>query len=551
MIKLARHRESADLVAVGGKEPRTASQLQGLVNALAAVLGGPPAGSRVVLACEDRYYFAAALLALWKRGLVASLPSNGQPETVRALARAPESAGLLRDRDDDIGLDVRAIEARAREAEPVFEVAVPPHTPAVVAYTSGSTGEPVGHEKTLAQLIDEPLALIEAFGLAHKGVLASVPPYHLYGLLFGVLVPLLGGGRFSRTSPLQPLEVLRELGEQRADVLVAVPPHLSALVQSDASALAQLRNVRVFSSGAPLLSSTDHALRSQGVTVMQVLGSTETGGIAARPACDVPWRPLPGVSVTGSEDDSLVVASPWSAREPGARVVTPDRVRFTDGGFELLGRSDHVVKVGGRRVDLGDIESHLRSVPGVRDARVLARESTSLRGLELCAVVEAPDTDLTVDTLKKELARHMDPVTLPRRYRVVRELPRTAAGKVARRALLGLFDIWEVPSEALDDGRLRMRVPSNYGYFRGHFDDHAILPGVVQLEQMALKVTRQRYPELGAVARLTRVKFKRPIRPGDELVMEIVRKGPVQVQFDIRCGDDAAASGIFHFRSNP
>ena len=212
MIKLARHRESADLVAVGGKEPRTASQLQGLVNALAAVLGGPPAGSRVVLACEDRYYFAAALLALWKRGLVASLPSNGQPETVRALARAPESAGLLRDRDDDIGLDVRAIEARAREAEPVFEVAVPPHTPAVVAYTSGSTGEPVGHEKTLAQLIDEPLALIEAFGLAHKGVLASVPPYHLYGLLFGVLVPLLGGGRFSRTSPHQPLEVLLDLG---------------------------------------------------------------------------------------------------------------------------------------------------------------------------------------------------------------------------------------------------------------------------------------------------------------------------------------------------
>jgi 3-hydroxymyristoyl/3-hydroxydecanoyl-(acyl carrier protein) dehydratase len=98
---------------------------------------------------------------------------------------------------------------------------------------------------------------------------------------------------------------------------------------------------------------------------------------------------------------------------------------------------------------------------------------------------------------------------------------------------------------------LRLRIPANYGYFRGHFDDHAILPGVVQLEQMALKVTRERYPELGAVARLTRVKFKRPIRPGDELVLEVVRKGPQQVQFDIRCGDDAAASGIFHFRSSP
>ena len=550
MMRLARHRAS-DLVALGGKGARSAADLQGLVNALAAVLGAPPQGSRVVLACEDRYYFAASLLALWQRGLVASLPSNGQPDTVRALARAPESAGLLRDRDDDIGLDVRAIEARAKPAEPTFEVALASELPAVVAHTSGSTGEPVGHEKTLAQLVDEPLALIEAFGLAHKGVLASVPPYHLYGLLFGVLVPLLGGGRFSRSSPLQPLEVLRELAEQEAEVLVAVPPHLSALVQSDVNRLSPLRKVRVFSSGAPLLASTDHALRAQGVGVTQVLGSTETGGIAYRGACDAPWQALPGVTVSSEADGSLAVSSPWSAREPNARVVTADRVKFGEAGFELLGRADHVVKVGGRRVDLGDIESQLRSVPGVRDARVLARESTSLRGLELCAVVEAPALDVTVDALKKELVKHVDPVAMPRRYRIVRELPRTAAGKVTQRALLGLFDIWDVPREPLDDGRLRLRIPANYGYFRGHFDEQAILPGVVQLEQMALKVTRERYPELGAVARLTRVKFKRPIRPGDELVLEIVRKGAAQVQFDIRCGDDAAASGIFHFRSNP
>jgi acyl-coenzyme A synthetase/AMP-(fatty) acid ligase len=549
-MRLARHR-ATDLVALGGKGARTAAELQGLVNALSAVLGAPPEGSRVVLACQDRYYFVASLLALWQRGLVASLPSNGQPETVRALARAPESAGLLRDRDDDIGLDVRAIEARLKPAEPVFDVKLARGLPAVVAHTSGSTGEPVGHEKTLAQLIDEPLALIEAFGLAEKGVLASVPPYHLYGLLFGVLVPLLGGGRFSRTSPLQPLEVLHELSLQGAEVLVAVPPHLSALVQSDTGLLTPLRKVRVFSSGAPLLASTDHALRAQGVVVTQVLGSTETGGIAARTSCDSSWKPLPGVSVSGADDGLLAVCSPWSAKEPGARVITPDRAKFVDVGFELLGRADHVVKVGGRRVDLGDIESHLRSVPGVRDAKVLARESTSLRGLELCAVAEAPALDVTVDTLKKELAKHVDPVALPRRYRIVRELPRTPAGKVTQRVLLGLFDLWEVPREPLDDGRLRLRIPANYGYFRGHFDDHAILPGVVQLEQMALKVTRERYPELGAVARLTRVKFKRPIRPGDELVLEIVRKGPTQVQFDIRCGADAAASGIFHFRSNP
>jgi 4-coumarate--CoA ligase (photoactive yellow protein activation family) len=547
MIELARHR-AANVVALGGRGARTAGQLQGLVNAISASLAGPPEGSRVVLACQDRYYFVAALLALWQRGLVAALPSNGQPETVRALARAPQSAGLLRDVDDDIGLDVRLIETRAKDRDPVFQVAIERHMPAVVAYTSGSTGTPVAHEKTLAQLLDEPAALIEAFGLAHKGVLASVPPYHLYGLLFGVLVPLLGKGTLSRTSPLQPLEVLRELSEQEAEVLVAVPPHLSALAHEKTTS--ELANVRVFSSGAPLPVATERALAARGVQVTQVLGSTETGGIAFRTTADAPWVALPGADIT-SEDGLLAVASPWSAREPGARVVTGDRLELVERGFRLLGRADHVVKVGGRRVDLGDIEAHLRAISGVRDARVLARDSKSLRGVDLCAVVEAPALDVTVETLKRELAKNLDPVAVPRRFRIVAELPRTSAGKVTERALFALFDIWELNREPLEDGRLRMRIPEGYGYFRGHFDNDAILPGVVQLEQMALRATRERFPDLGSVARLTRVKFKRPIRPGEELVLELVRKGPVQVQFDIRCGDDAAASGIFHFRSKP
>jgi 4-coumarate--CoA ligase (photoactive yellow protein activation family) len=547
---LARHTLS-DLVASGAPGVRTAGQLARLAGRIASELAPLPKGSRVVLACHDRYYFAAGLLGLWQAGLVAALPHNGQRETVRALTRHPSVRGLLHDSTDTDGCDVRRFESEGAHDDASYRVTLARSAPAVVAFTSGSTGEPAAHEKTLAQLLDETHALIHCFQLAGRRVVASVPPHHLYGLLFGVLVPLLGGGVLSRHSPLQPGEVLHELEAQGADVLVAVPPHLSALSQAlrEGAVAARWTSTRVFSSGGPLPGPVDRALRALGVCVTQVLGSTETGGIGHRSSCEAAWEPLPGVNVSVDGDQTLCVASPWSAAEPSARVRTGDRAELVDAGFKHLGRNDQVVKVAGRRVDLGDVESKLRALSGVRDARVLALESSSLRGLELCAVVEGDPETLQVEALKQALSRELDPVTLPRRYRVVSAFPRNAAGKLEKRALLGLFDTWTLTRELLEDGRERMRIPANYGYFRGHFDEMGILPGVAQLEQIALKVARERFPGLGTVARLTRVKFKRPVRPGEELVLSIERKGELQVHFDIRCGDDAAASGIIHFRS--
>jgi 4-coumarate--CoA ligase (photoactive yellow protein activation family) len=548
VIELVSHREH-DVAAFGGAGSRTAGQLAGLASAIGQKLEELAPGARVVLGCEDRYYFAAGLLALWQRGLVALLPSNGQAETVRALARAPGVAGLLRDRDDDVGLDVRTLESSAGVGALPVRVTLPRTATAVIAYTSGSTGQPTAHEKTLAQLVDEPLALIEAFDLAKKRVLASVPPHHLYGLLFGVLVPLLAGGATSRTSPLQPPEVLRELAAHDAQVLVAVPPHLGALAQALREGGAFRAGTLVFSSGAPLPLATDSALREHGVQVTQVLGSTETGGIAhRRQAGDVPWQLLPGVRIS-VEGELLSVASPWSSPEAMATVRTSDRVELVPGGFKHLGRADQVVKVGGRRVDLGDVEAKLRAIAGVRDARVIALEASSLRGLELCAVVEVEGDALTPQALRQALSRTLDPVTLPRRYRLVAKLPRSAAGKVDMDTLRGMFDVWELPRQELESGKLRFELPASYGYFRGHFDGMPILPGVVQLEQLALRVARERFPQLGALARLTRVKFKRPIQPGEQLVLGLDLRSGSQVHFELRCNDAPAASGILHFRS--
>ncbi|HEY6877773.1 MAG TPA: AMP-binding protein [Polyangiales bacterium] len=536
MKLLARH-QPRDPVCFGGEGARDAGQLAAYARAIAEALPTGPAGSRVVLACVDRYRFAAALAGVWSRGYVAELPANGQPGTVQALA--DRALALLHDREGQAGIDVRRCEHVDQRAAVPLALEVSAEDAAVIAYTSGSTGQPSAHQTTFRQLWSEPEAHLAGFELWGERVVSAVPSFHIYGLLFGVLLPLLGGGSVSREVPLQPAEVLRALADAR--VLVAVPPHLAALATYRADAWPNLK--RVFSSAAPLARETSRALAARGLRVTEVLGSTETGGIAHRSASDAPWEPLPGVQFAIGADATLWVEAPWCPR-----TRTHDRVEAVEHGFRHLGRSDAVVKIGGRRVDVGEIEARLKESPGVRDARVLAVDSRGMRGTELWAVVEADGVD--PGSLRNALRAHVDPVALPRRFRVVSALPRSQTGKLVRSELLSLFDDWTFPRSELEHG-VRFQIPRDSGYFRGHFAGQPILPGVVQLQHFALAEARRQFPELRTLRRVTRVKFKRLLAPGEVLVLRLARKGAASVQFTLETdAGQPAASGVLQFAAS-
>ncbi|MFT3921051.1 MAG: AMP-binding protein [Myxococcales bacterium] len=547
------HHGAQDEVCFGGEGARTCAQLLAYVDALAARLPGTvsQAGARVVLACEDRYFFTAALLAVWQRGLTAALPPNGQVETVRDLRAMPGVVGLLHDRDEDEGLDVRGLEPDAGDVATLrpYAAGLAAQDPALVVYTSGSTGQPTPHLKSLAQLLAEPAMWVEHFALARRRVVSAVPAHHIYGLLFGVLAPLLGGGAFSRRTPVMPGEVLRELGEARAQVLVAVPPHLRALSAFEWPALE-----RVFSSAAPLPEATDAALLARGIRATQVLGSTETGGIGVRTSCAELWRALPGVQLEVDDGGALHVRSPWASAE-GKTVPTADRVELREAGFAHLGRTDSVVKVGGKRVDLREVELRLCAIPGVTDARVLEAGTPSPRGSELWAVVECERPEQhSAQGIKQTLGAHLDSVVVPRRFRLVSALPRGASGKVTRADLLALFETWHIPVEELPEGRYRAPITAELGWFRGHFTGQPILAGVVQIQRIALKQARKRWPDLGAVERVTRVKFKHLVKPGEVLILSLARKGHGQVTFQLTTeasatsAEQPVSSGVLHFR---
>ena len=436
---LSRH--TADALVATGTAPRTARDLVSDASAIARMLPTDIEGREVVLVADDRYSFAAALVACTLRRAIAALPPSAQPEMIREIRHRENVATVLHDRPGMRGIDVSAILAHPSEAAPFAPfAALDPATPIVDVYTSGTTGTPMRCPKTAGQLIGEAETLRAMFAIAAgTPILATVPPHHVYGLLFGVLLPLVSGASFARETVLhgEPLAALAR--RDRSRVLVSVPAHLRALRTLARDALPTIE--RVFSSGAPLPSETYEELFERfGWRVVSAYGSSETGGIAYRAHPDDPWTAFDGVAIDVGDDGRLLVDSPFVDPSSPRPYATNDRVeRIGEHGFRLLGRVDGVLKIGGTRVSVAELEHRLLAVPGIDDAAIIAADVGGARGTEVwAAIVSKVHTDARA--VRHALAPYFERVVLPRRVRVLEALPRDPSGKLRRSELRKLFE---------------------------------------------------------------------------------------------------------------
>ncbi len=550
------------LVAIGRTGSCTASDLLMEVRRVARALPGAEVEGEVLVVCEDRYRFAVALLAAWFVGRPVALPPNTQRELIHHLASQPNIAFVLRDSDGLPGQDIRALERVDEDdggagipADPLSTaLRLAPTQHLATVYTSGSTGQHQACPKTTAQLVGEAMVLADQFGVRPgQRVLATVPPHHIYGLLFGTLVPLVAGACFVRDTPFHAESVAAAARAHAADILVSVPAHLRSLTVLEPGSTPAFS--RVFSSGAPLLESTARALRERlSLVVTEVFGSSETGGIAYRihTAADEPWTPLRGLEVSLHPSGRLLLDSPFLAPDVPRPLACQDRVDLLDDGrFVLRGRVDGVIKIGGKRVAIAELERRLLDVPGVSDAAVASIAVGGARGQKLVAAValEADARGTPPAALRRELLKWFDPVVVPRRVKVVDALPREANGKLTRRRLLALFEpsptaagagaTQREPAKPVRDFVFRSHtvrsrgaaethefsvfVPPELVYFNGHFDGHPVLPGVAQMLGLVLDRVGTLASSFGQPRRLQKLKFRRQIRPGDvlKLVLEV------------------------------
>ncbi|MFT3668379.1 MAG: AMP-binding protein [Pseudoxanthomonas sp.] len=481
------------------------------------------AGMTFALHFDDATRFASALFGAWHAGKTVVLPGDALPGT----------QARLQSRVDGFAGDWPGASAlHEHEAGDGPLAPLDPEATRLVVFTSGSTGEPVAIEKRLRQLDAEVHALESALGagLGDVAIHGTVSHQHIYGLLFRVLWPL-AAGRAIVPRAFFPEDLLAAMDGHEA-VLVASPAHLKRLpAQLDwPSVHGRLR--AVFSSGGALPAEAAHEVaRLLGVPPVEILGSSETGGIAWRrwdeeqPA----WRPLPGVEWRLAEG-VLEVQSPHLAEPAWWR--SQDRVEADGAGcFRLLGRADRIVKVEERRVSLDALERQIQAHPAVREARVLllgGQRSALAAVVAVNAETGVPDDAAGRRALANALSRHLagaqDAVTRPRRWRFVPSMPTNAQGKVTEAALTALFRP-ERPSahwtlREPTHARVELPLDASLAVFEGHFTQAAILPGVAQLD-WAVQLAREVFPLPATFLRMEALKFQRVARPGDLIRLDL------------------------------
>lgn len=424
--------------------------------------------------------------------------------------------------------------------------------PNLIFFTSGTTGAPKPVPKTLSQLEIEARALDAQWGAEAGEVLATVSHQHIYGMLFRIVWPILSGRRSAdRTAAYwEQLE-----GKLRPETtLVSSPAHLSRLPARFNTGSPRL----IFSSGQALaFAAVEACIRHFAITPIEVLGSTETGGIAWRQqeSEGTPWTPFADVEVRAGKNGLLEVRSPYlQGQDP---LATGDGVVMADGGrFHLLPRGDRIEKVEGRRVSLSRVEEALISLPDVAAATVCTLPSHKAA---LGAVVVLSDEGAASlagrgafrfsRDLRRALADRLEPSERPKYWRFVAEIPVDERGKHNQAMLRAMFasPLHGVPldivEQSQDKAEIKLKLSSEMIYFSGHFPDRPIFPGVAQVHLAAL-IAYRIWKFRPGNADLQRVKFSRVLFPDDEIVLLLERdERKARLRFSLKIGDVTASHG--------
>jgi malonyl-CoA/methylmalonyl-CoA synthetase len=330
--------------------------------------------------------------------------------------------------------------------------------PAVIGYTSGTTGRPKGAVLSHANL----LAGAEAVRLAWRWtsedcLVLALPLFHMHGLGVGIHGTLLAGGSAILVPEFSPDAVFDAIANYQASLFFGVPTMYTRLAASPR--IEELSALRLCVSGSsPLPASLHETLRSRtGQEVLERYGMTETVMLVSNPHDDdrrggMVGFPLPGVELRLDETSGEVEVRGPNVFSGYWRQPEATKAAFTDGWFhtgdigeidadgylQLVGRSKELIITGGYNVYPREVEDVLRDHPEIADVAVAGTPDPEWGESVTAFVVAAPLAAAggpTGEQLRIWIADRLASFKQPRRVILVDELPRNALGKVQRHRL--------------------------------------------------------------------------------------------------------------------
>jgi fatty-acyl-CoA synthase len=375
------------------------------------------------------------------------------------------------------------------------QASVSPSDPAILMYTSGTTGLPKGALLSHYALVNDAVIglelntlLFQRAGLARKDLRTCVtlPFFHVGGLVAGILMPLYAGGTTHPLLAFDPIKAMQVISRQRCHLTFAVPTMLIAIlhhpdfVQYDLSSLLQVE-----SGGSPVPIALMEQVHARiGADIGIVFGQTEgSGGLSVTRLDDsfelraaTVGRPLPHLEVKVTDPATgevvplgkrgelwyrgfLVMAGYYKMEDATAEVLDADgwvhsgdlATMNAQGYLNIVGRLKEMVIRGGENLFPREIEEFLICHPKVADVQVVGVPDAFFGEELLAVVIPKAGEPLTEQELRDHCKGQISHQKIPRYVQFVESYPLTASGKVQKFVLreraiqtLGLEEVAKV-----------------------------------------------------------------------------------------------------------
>ncbi|MFI5360990.1 MAG: amino acid adenylation domain-containing protein [Elusimicrobiota bacterium] len=473
----------------------TYRRLNSRANALARRLAANGIGpeSRVVVCFEPSFDAVIALLAVLKAGGVYVPLDPGYP-AARIRASLEDIQPRLIITRASLGDKVSADGVPSLAADDLdglldgfsgenLELSARPEQTAYIYYTSGTTGKPKGAAASQANLASYIGAARERYGIDKSDVMPAIARFSFSISMFELMSPLAAGGTLvilDRDHILDLDRMSRTLSE--VTFFHAGPSLLKNLIRHirrRSTDFAEYARVRHASSGGDMVSpevleglqqifSNAEVFVIYGCSEISCMGCTYPAGRGETIERTFVGRPFDGMSVRVLDaamnlvpvgvvgeihfaGDGVVKGYLNRPELTAEKFVDLDGRRFyrtgdmgrlsEDGWLEILGRSDFQVKLRGMRIELGEVEHHLRRAAGVRDGVVTTRQLGGDEKSLVAYVVLDPGgggegrRESPIASIRRYMAEHLPDYMLPAAFVELETLPLNHNMKVDRRAL--------------------------------------------------------------------------------------------------------------------
>jgi acyl-CoA synthetase (AMP-forming)/AMP-acid ligase II len=455
------------------------SELAALALKAAALLKeeGVGAGDRVTLMLENSIEYVSLLLGVWAAGAVA-VPLNAdttgeaasktlghaRPRLVAARARAVDRLGLRRTglRILEIGPRFSAFRERLEGLAPAEAAEVRESEPAMLLYTSGTTGAPKGVVLSHANLLANTRSIVEYLRLNGSDSIVNVLPFfHSFGNSV-LLTHLAAGARVVIENRFAfPAKVVETMQRERPTGFAGVPATYYILLHRSHFADHNWEFLRyICQAGGGMRVETIERLRKimPATEIVIMYGQTEASArLSYLPPAMLERKlgsigiGIPGVElkVAGEDGQELPAGETGELLARGQNVMlgyaddpeatkeaivdgwlrTGDMAwRDQDGYFFIVSRKSDFIKSASYRVSPGEIEEVIAGWGGIEDAAVIGVED-QLLGEAICACVVCPPERFDAEAIRRHCQERLPTYKVPRWVVLEPEIPRTASGK--------------------------------------------------------------------------------------------------------------------------